>query len=54
MASLPNRNLDDLNQSELQRGEELQIDYSYNQWRQDQMQQLERNYEEQCERAFSR
>lgn len=51
---MANRNLDDLTQSELQLGEELQIDYSYNQWRQDQMQQLERNYEDQCEREFSR
>lgn len=52
MANAINRDLETPAQAERQLGEGLQIDYSYNQWRHAQMQQLERNYEAQCERGF--
>lgn len=37
-------------QGQSQMGEGLQVDYSYNQWRHAQMQQLEQSYEVQCDR----
>lgn len=40
-------------QAEAQQGENSQIDYSYDQWRQHSMRQLEQSYEQECERNLT-
>lgn len=52
MATPPNHESKRSIRTETQPGEPLDIDYSYNEWRQARMQQLEQSYLAACERDF--
>lgn len=52
MATQPNREGKRSTQTAVQPGEVLEIDYSYNEWRQARMAQLEQSYFAACQRDF--
>jgi hypothetical protein len=52
MVNKRNQGLGSLVQAGAQLVQNLQVDYSYNQWRYAQMQQLDKNYTSFCEREF--